>query len=319
MIGIMQGTHIDKVDLNLLPALVALLEERHVSRAAQRAGLSQPAMSRAFHRLRRTLGDDLLVRTPGGYHLTPRAERIQDQLATIVPGLDRILSEDAFDPATVAQTVRLGGTDYAVAVIGPDLTRRVLAESPLSAIQFLPWHPRVADDLDRGAVDLAFVGAQTAGHLRTEHLFDDRFVCVVAGTHPLAGRTAVELGDYLQFPHVIVDVDGYGQPAVDRVLAARGTPRRSGLTVPVHAAAALALPGTELVLTLPERLTGTFAVAGTTIIAAPPEIETMAFRMAWHPRLELDPAHVWLRDTVRAVTSQLRAPRSPSRRDPPAS
>jgi DNA-binding transcriptional LysR family regulator len=307
MIGHMQGTHIDQVDLNLLPALVALLEEKHISRAARRTGLSQPAMSRAFHRLRRALGDDLLVRTPAGYHLTPRAERIQDQLATIVPGLDRILSEDAFDPATVARAIQLAGTDYAIAVVGPDLTRRVLAESPGSTVRFLPWRPPVVDELDRGAADLAFFGAQAPAHLRTEHLFDDRFVCVVAETHPLSGRTSVDLSSYLGFPHVIVDVDGDGQPAVDRVLAARGTPRRTGLSVPVHAAAALALPGTELVLTLPERVAGSFAAAGTVVLAAPPDIETLSYRMAWHPRLNLDPAHVWLRDTVRAVTRPLRS------------
>src|ERR1700739_4079062 len=94
----MQQTHIDRVDLNLLPPRVALLEDRHVSHAADRLALSQPAMSRALQRLRRHFGDELLVRGPDGYSLTPRAERIRAQLATVVTELNHLFATETFDP-----------------------------------------------------------------------------------------------------------------------------------------------------------------------------------------------------------------------------
>jgi DNA-binding transcriptional LysR family regulator len=98
----MQQMHIGRIDLNLLPPLVTLLEERHVSRAADRLALSQPAMSRALQRLRRHFSDELLVRGPDGYSLTPRAERIRAQLATVVAELNKLFATEAFDPATVS-------------------------------------------------------------------------------------------------------------------------------------------------------------------------------------------------------------------------
>src|ERR1700758_599936 len=124
----MHPTHIDRVDLNLLPPLVVLLEERHVSRAADRIALSQPAMSRALQRLRRHFGDELLVRGPDGYSLTPRAERIRAQLATVVAELNHLFDSESFDPATAAQSFRLAVSDYTVSALGPALVRHILAE-----------------------------------------------------------------------------------------------------------------------------------------------------------------------------------------------
>src|ERR1700758_4357004 len=119
----MLQAHIDRVDLNLLPPLMALLEERHVSRAADR-----PAMSRALQRLRRHFGDELLVRGPDGYALTPRAERIRAQLATVVTELNHLFATETFDPATAAQSFRLAVSDYTVSALGPALVRHILAE-----------------------------------------------------------------------------------------------------------------------------------------------------------------------------------------------
>ncbi len=102
-------THLEGVDLNLLPPLAALLEEQHVTRAAGRSGLSQPAMSRALARLRQVLDDQLLVRHGTGYVLTPRAERIQRQLAGLIPRLETLFAAEVFDPATAEENYRIGG------------------------------------------------------------------------------------------------------------------------------------------------------------------------------------------------------------------
>ncbi len=307
MMTCMHATHIGRVDLNLLPALIALLEERHVSRAAVRVGMSQPAMSRSLHRLRRTLGDDLLVRTPEGYRLTPRGERILDRLATAVPQLEDVFAGAEFDPSTTELEMRVAGSDYAQAVIGPGLSSRVATASPGSTLRFRPWHRDVLAELSDGVLDLAFIGAQTPEPLRREELFSDRFVCVVSAGHPLADRPALGLAEYLGCRHLIIDLVDGRQPAIDRVLSARGTPRRAGLILPVHATATLALPGTDLVLTMPQRLVGHYASGeALRVLRAPDEIGTMTYWMAWHPRLDRDPVHRWLRDGVRETAAGLR-------------
>lgn len=302
----MHATHIGRVDLNLLPALIALLEERHVSRAARRAGMSQPAMSRALQRLRRTLQDDLLVRTAEGYQITPRGERILDRLASAIPQLEDVFAGEDFDPSTTAQTIRLAGSDYAQAILAPGLTRKIAVSSPGSTLRFHAWHPDVLTEVDRGAVDLAFLGAQAPDSLRSRQILTDRFVCIVSAEHPLAGRRSIDMARYLGCRHLIIDLVDGRQPAIDRVLAAHGTPRRAGLTLPVHAAGPLALAGTDLILTMPSRLVGIYAhTSATRILKAPPEIDTMSYYMTWHPRLDFDPVHRWLRETIQQVATEL--------------
>ncbi len=305
----MHETQLENVDLNLLPALSALLDEQQISRAAERSGLSQSAMSRALQRLRRALGDDLLVRVPGGYRLTARAERVREQLRAVVPQLNEIFTAEAFDPAAAALSLQVSGSDYALATLGLELSRLIVAQSPQSTLRFRPWHEGIFDELALGAVDVAFFGAQAPAGLRSRELFRDRFVCVVADDHPLADRTALSLPEYLQCRHLAIDITDGRQPAVDHALAARGTPRDVALIVPFHAVAPRALPGTMLVLTFPERLAGHFVdTSKTRILEAPPEIETMTYRMAWHPRVDTDPAHRWLRDSVQAAAAVMVAP-----------
>jgi DNA-binding transcriptional LysR family regulator len=296
----MRTVHIENVDLNLLPSLIALLDEKQVSRAAQRVGLSQPAMSRALQRLRRALNDELLVRNADGYWLTPRAERIRAQLATIVPRLNSLFADDDFDPRETAQTFQLAGTDYAVNVFGSRLFQRIFSQSPHSTVRFHPWHDGVFAQIDRGDLDLVFFGARAPAHLSCEQLFTDRFVCLVAPAHPLAQRSSLDLGQYLECQHLVIDIGDGEQPAVDRVLKRLGTPRRAALTVPFHALAPATIAGTQLVATMPSRLVaGLVDDSQVRALQAPREIDTMSYYMAWHPRLDGDRGHSWLRDSVR--------------------
>src|SRR4051794_39587279 len=117
----MHSTNIHRVDLNLLPPLIALLEERQISRAASRVGLSQSAMSRALQRLRRALGDELLARTAGGSRLPPRPPRVRAQLAAVVPALDAVFADDPFEPAQAALDTQLAASDSLAPVLAPPL------------------------------------------------------------------------------------------------------------------------------------------------------------------------------------------------------
>jgi DNA-binding transcriptional LysR family regulator len=299
--------HIGRVDLNLLPPLVALLEERHVSRAAERLALSQPAMSRALQRLRRHFDDELLVRGPEGYSLTPRAERIHAQLATAVTELDHLFATETFDPATSPQSLRLAVSDYTVAAFGPALVQRILKESPNSTVICEALDARAFDKLDAGTLDLVVYGSAAPHRYRSQQLFSDRFVCVVAAEHPLAGRNSVSLPQYLRWPHLSIDV---GRPWVDLALEARDAARRVAVVMPYHVVGSSILPGTDLVLTVPARLVNQFADSTRVrVLDAPRELGDVQFYAVWHPRVDQDPSHGWLRGIVREVTAQ-----SPRRR-----
>jgi DNA-binding transcriptional LysR family regulator len=298
----MQESDIPGVDLNLLGPLAALLRERHVSRAAERAHMSQPAMSRALAALRRVFGDELLVRGGGGYGLTPRAERLQRDLAAMLPQLESLFTGTPYNPLTADHAFRLAGTDYVLSVIGPPLVRRVLTQSPAVTLHFGGWHAGVHHDVERGVLDLAFIGGAAPLPLRSEPLFDDRYVCVMSAGHPLAAAGPLTLGDYLACDHVVVDVLAGRQGTVDTRLEALGRPRRASVTVSYHAFAAAAIRGTPLIATLPRRFAGHLAADRTlAVTSAPEEIGTLSFSMAWHPRLDGDPAQRWLRDTARAA------------------
>jgi len=216
--------------------------------------MSQPAMSRALAALRRIFGDEPLVRGAGGYRLTPRAERLQRDLAAILPQLESLFSETPFDPRSAAQAFRLAGTDYVLSVKGPPLLRRALAESPGSALHFNGWHEGVLQDVERGALDIAFTGGATPRPLRSERLFTDSYACVMSAAHPLSNAGTLALQGYLECDHVVVNVAGGRQGALDTRLETLGRARRASATVPYHALAPAATHGTRLVATLPRRL-----------------------------------------------------------------
>src|SRR6266513_3632546 len=168
MLGIvaMLVTHLEGVDLNLLPPLAALLEERHVTRAAKRSGLSQPAMSRTLARLRQLRDDQLLIRDGSGYVLTPRAERIERQLAGLMPQLETLFAAEVFDPATAEEHYRLAATDYPLLLFLRQVAREVNKLSPHSALRIESPRDAVFDDMLRGRLDLSFYVADPPAGLR---------------------------------------------------------------------------------------------------------------------------------------------------------
>jgi DNA-binding transcriptional LysR family regulator len=295
----MRQRHIAGVDLNLVPALAALLDERHVSRAADRVGLSQPAMSRILQRLRRTFDDALLVSSRDGYALTPRAERIRYQLSGLVPQLEALFDAEEFDAATAQETYRVALSDYSVAAFGADLARTLRTGSPGSTLSYRLLDDDSFDHLSAGAVDLMILGRPAPSNLASELLFSDRFVCAVAADHPLARRRQLSSRDYLRCAHINIELGRGGQQFFEQAL---GDDRNIAVSTPFHALAPDMLPGTDLVLTFPRRLATQFEnSARIRIIEAPPELPQLSFYSVWHPRIDGDLSHRWLRDVVRSV------------------
>src|SRR5437660_2841688 len=295
-------THLESVDLNLLPPLAALLEEQQVTRAAQRSGLSQPAMSRALARLRRLLDDQLLVRDGSGYALTPRAERIQRQLAALTPQLETLFAAEVFDPATAEEHYRLAATDYPLLLFLPQVAREVNTLSPHSVLRIESPRDTVFDDVLHGRLDLSFYVATPPAAFHQQLLFEDICVCVMSADNPLAKRKRLTLREYLRCAHLVIDIIDGEQPLIANRLGELGVARRAAVTLPLNLAALAALPGPNLVATLNRRLVNRYADdPALAVVAAPVELEPFQYFMFWHPRLDHDKAQQWLRDTIRSV------------------
>ena len=301
MIFDMQRMQLSRVDLNLIPALAMLLDERSVSRAAEAVGLSQSAMSRALQRLRRTLGDELLVRAGDGYRLTPVGEQLKAEVGEIVPRLSAMFLNRDFDPAVEFREFRITGSDYAITTFGAQLFAKVISAAPNASLRFFPWHAGVMEELLNGELDIGFTAMHMRPPVRSQVLFVDSMVAVVAQGHPWESKTSLSLDEYLGARHLMIDMKDGLQPSIDAVLTALGKRRRPGLTMPYHGTAPASLFGTELVLSIPRRMLADYVERHGPrlhVLDLPEEISVVPYHMCWHPRVEHDQAHQWLRRQV---------------------
>ena len=302
----MQFPHVSGLDLNLVEPLYALLEERHVTRAAQRCGMSQSTMSRALERLRSAFGDELLVRSGGAYERTPRGDQLLVDLQDLLPRLNTAIRGNRFDPATSRDRFRIATTDYAASILIPALLERVATVSPQARIDVAPWNDRSFDDIEAGRMHVAIIGAKCPEAFESEALFSDEFVCVVAKKHPLR-PPRVTLKRYLEYGHAVVAIgrDG-GQPWIEDALAARGFTRRVSFRTPYQLSAMLVAARSTMICTTARRLATQFAsVADIRFLSAPRELPKIAYRMTWHRRLRDDATQIWLRQQVRLVAKNL--------------
>jgi DNA-binding transcriptional LysR family regulator len=308
LMTIMRLTHLRQVDLNLLVVFTALAEERSVTRAAKRLLLSQPALSRALQRLRETFHDDLLVRSPDGYQPTPRGQRLLDELSTLLPRIDRMLSGAVFDPATEPAAFRIAATDSGTQIFCPPIARLVLPYAKSVSVQFVVLDAESYQALERGRFDLMITvdDGQAPERLHREELLRDEFVCVVAKENRAAGE--LSLKQYLDASHIRVAAWGPRLTIPEQRLAALGHQRVVALEVPYFSAALQSVAGTGFVATVPKRLALLHRHnPAVKILKAPAALKSFRQLMIWHPRLDADAAHSWLRAVVRKAAETLQA------------
>ena len=300
----MRMPHSDLGLLQELRALYVLLEERHVSRAAERFHLSQSSMSRTLQRLRVLFGDELLVRAGSDYELTLRAREVQNELSLLLPRLENLLKGQTFDPATATGVVRLIGTDYTTATLGPHLLPRLSLAAPDLEIRVEQRDQESYSDLERGRADIALSVMRPPPTLRWEQLFSDDVVCVVDRDHPV--EKGFSMADFLAARHVAITLIAGDQPMIERWLHKVGQSRKVAIRVTHFSAAVAALPGTALVASIPRRLAESHRADPRLRLVEPPaEFEVFPYGMIWHPRLDSDPTHRWLRTMLRAAAEEL--------------
>lgn len=289
-------------DLNLLVTLDVLLAEGSVARAARRLRLSPSAMSRALARLRETTGDPLLVRAGRGLVPTPRALELRERVGLIVQEAQAVLRPaERLDLGKLVRTFTLRTSEGFVETFGPDLLARAATDAPGVRLRFLAKPDRDSTPLRDGDVDLetGVVGQTLGPEVRAQGLFRDRFIGVVRMGHPLS-EGEITPARYAAGRHILVSRRDRAGGPIDDALEPLGLTREIATVVGGFATALALARASDLIATVPKRHTDALR-AGMFAFALPFAAPEITVSLLWHPRMDADPAHRWLRDCVRAV------------------
>ena len=294
------------VDLNLLVALDALLSERHVTKASERVGLSQPAMSNALNRLRGMFGDELLVRTSTGMKATPRATELVEPLRQLLRQVERVLESDSgFDPATSERTFTVRMSDILACLILPPLIARTPRSGQL-AFNVLHLPPATTvDALERDEIDIAIsMGLDHSSSIRAEQLLTDRMVCVMRRDHAIGGKR-FSFENFIEQQHLKISMSPTDVRFVDEVLGELGHRRKIALNVPHWLVVPHVLKQTDLLAVMPGRLAAVLMDDGLRMYELPFKSAPFSWMMYWHRRYDQSNANSWLRAQVRQVCAAL--------------
>lgn len=295
-------------DLNLLFTLDVLLAEGSVARAARRLHLSPSAMSRTLARLRETTGDPLLVRAGRGLVPSPRAVELRDRVRQIVHDAESALRPvQKPDFRKLTRTFTLRTSDGFVETFGPAILERIAKDAPGVKLRFVPKLDKDSSGLRDGSVDLdtGVVEGTKGPEVRAQAVLRDRFVGVVRMGHPLA-KGKVTLQRYAAAQHVMISRAGPQKAGpVDQALDAVGARRDVTVTVSSFSPALGLARASDLVATVPERHTAALR-AGMVSFALPMPVPEVTVSLLWHPRMDGDPVHRWLRECVREACARLR-------------
>lgn len=285
-------------DLGLLVSLDALLQEGSVTGAARRVGLSTPAMSHALARIRDRLGDAILVRSGRGMLLTPRAQELRPLVHSVITEARRALEpERPFVAGELARTFVVHATDYVLTILGPTVDRILRAEAPQVCLRFVPNSPDDAALLRDQGSDLAVgIYGDLPQEMRNRQLLTDRFVAVVRKGHPALGKRFT-LEQFVGIAHIQVAPRGKPGGYIDDVLRERGLARRVARAVPYFVTALQLVATTDYILTISERIAKRYEGAlDLQLIEVPLKLRPYALSLVWHPRVDSDAGHRFLRD-----------------------
>ena len=293
--------NVSSLDLNLLRTFVVLMEERSVSRAAERLNLSQSATSNALDRLRGALGDKVLVREGRRMQPTRSASRLFPEIAAALARIEAALvATRELDAGGMTTHFTVAIDEYAMALFGGTLVERLRHDAPRATLSFVAPDPaRYPDQLRRGEMDV-LVAPVWKSHpdLVRRSLLAEGFTGLMSATHPLAGKR-MTLAGYTRHEHLLVSARGRVGGNVDVALAKAGRERRVALTTPWYESAARLIEGSSLLLNVGERLARTMIERHDVVeFRLPLAVPGFTICMLWHPRSSADVYHRWLRTRI---------------------
>jgi DNA-binding transcriptional LysR family regulator len=292
-------------DLNLLVVFNVVAQEKNFTRAGQRLGMSQPAVSHALTRLRYALKDELFVRTPEGMQPTPRAERMAGPVRAALRELQVTVEPDEFDASQTSRSYTIAANDYAARAVIPALSRRMAKLAPSTVLEVRPIGAlHVLDQLDAGGVELAVTTLTEGGdRFKCVGLLNDEYVAILSSNNPVTAEPELSIEAFAALPHITITSSGDDTHFIDDALADRGLARVVLAKVPLHSLI-LMLIGSEALAVVPRRVAvDLVAICPLTMRPLPFPSPRVSLSMIWHRRLDNHLAHRWLRGTLRAVTT----------------
>ncbi|ALI01617.1 LysR family transcriptional regulator [Pseudomonas sp. FW306-02-F02-AA] len=290
-------------DMNLLVALDALLDEGSVVGAARRMNLSPAAMSRTLTRVREALGDPILVRAGRGLVPTPKALELRSQVRDVVEQAAMLFrSADKVDLRTLRRRFNVRANDFFIGVYGGRLIDTLNRQAPHCELRFVPLGDGDDEALREGRIDLMVSNTRPrTPEVKVQNLFATHFVGLVREGHPLLeGEITAER--FAGFSHISMSRRGIARGPIDTALNGLGLERRVALIAPSFHAAMFVLPDSDLILPVPKEALLSVARLGLRLssFTLPIPLPTLMLTQAWHPRYDKDPAHRWLRETLKA-------------------
>ncbi len=286
---------IRNLDLNLLKALDALVDEGSVTRAALRLNLTQPAVSAMLTRLRDYFDDPLFVRAQRGMVPTERAKELAPLIKQVLADIALLVQPTHFDPSSAQLTYTIAATDYALKAVIVPLMAELKKQAPGIRVAVIPVnHDTMARQMELGDVDLALVTPQTTPEeLHSRALYQEHYVCMMRADHPVAANGEISLDEFCALDHILVSSHGGFWGATDDALAAINASRHIGMSVNSFLVLPEVLRITDMIAVVPRRLACQHDHL--VIMETPLEVAGFTKSMAWHERSHRDPAHKWIR------------------------
>jgi len=299
-----------RYDLNLLPIFVALMEERSVTRAAERLGMTQPALSNALARLRLMLNDQLFIRERYGIQPTAIALELAPGISDALASLDdAVLGQQVFDPGSAKQLFTIAPNGYVEFVIVPALVAKLAQVAPGIKLRLTPYGNDLTETGVVSGTTAVVLGRITdpPDNLVVQHLMDEGLDCVVRAGHREVGET-ISRAQFEAMKHVNVVPPGRMRAGLFQALAQQSLRREVALSVTNFFAVAEMIAVTDYVATLPRLICQRLAQdSRLRVLPAPVDLGSFPVEMAWHVRYRHDPAHRWLRSLVGQVIGELTA------------
>ncbi|XYJ08224.1 LysR family transcriptional regulator [Telluria sp. B2] len=294
-------------DLNLLPVVLAIAEERSVSRAANRLGWSQPKVSIALNKLRAALGDPLFVRGSHGMAPTPRAEALIAPTKDILLRVKTdVLSGAAFDPATTTRRFTFALSDIGEMTFLPKLLAYLQAHAPNARMRSVTASPEeVAEGLEAGEIDLAvgYFPDLKARNFFQQRLFTHSFISLLNARHRIRG-SRISMDDFLRIGHAVISAEGRSQEIFEQLLKRHRIERRIVLETPHFMSIPFIIASTDLLVTVPYAVGESFAkIASIRLIEPPLEIPNFDLKQHWHRKYHKDAANMWIRGVLAKLFS----------------
>jgi len=297
-----------KYDLNLLPVLLVMMEERNVTRAAERLGITQPALSNALNRLRETLNDPLFIRERYGMRPTPMAMELAQVVGAALSSIDNvILGQQEFNPQQATRLFTLAPNSYVEFVMMPAIVASLRERAPGIRIRLTPFGNDIAETgVISGNTDMLLGRiVEPPDNLVVQHLMDEGLACVVRADHPRVGDS-LSAEQYEQLKHVNVLPPGRMRAGLYQALEQRGLRRQVAVSVTHFLAVPEMIAVTDYCATLPRLICNHLSRdRRLRILPAPVDLGTFPVEMGWHARYRNDPAHRWFRTLVTEVAQQL--------------